>query len=177
MNLNYGLTWVLLCGFLVSTGQTRLSRRNSLTTTSEYLMIMKCKAKCLDDIVCEETCLRQLRSENKLGSCPKRPIAHEAQYQQNRISGYNDTQGNFFFDPNCIDMCGHWDYNCPHAERCCQTTCGTSCQRPPDLDRIKELPPTPCKLTVMESGRNIEICWKIYTEIRVNINDVFFKVF
>lgn len=158
MVLRSVLTWISVSAALISLATTNVSAREG-----DYLMRIKCRAKCLSHLelnsdFCDyEKCLNELRGERKLGNCPRRPlIVHDT----------NETRSNYLMDSNCIDACGSWDYNCPEAERCCPNSCGSSCHRPVDLDRVWALPPVPCKLSVMESRRKIEICWDVYTEIK-----------
>lgn len=134
----------------------RSSRSAQLIVTSDYMMQIQCRAKCLTEMnshECDyERCLRDLHFARKLGNCPRR-------------SRDNETIN--MLESNCIDACQNWDYNCPMAERCCPNSCGSSCQRPTDLDRIKALPPIPSILSVMELRRKIEICWDVYSDIQV----------
>lgn len=168
MSLHRVVIFMFLIGVLYSCGvrSQHLNRgiRNTHTSTSDYLMRIKCNAKCMSDHtshLCDyEACLKEMRGEMKLGNCPKRQL----------VLAHNET--NYLMDANCIDACGSWDYNCPEAERCCPNSCGSSCHRPTDLDRVKVLPPVPCKLSVMESRRKIEICWDVYTEIKVGIGGI-----
>lgn len=150
-----------LCGVLLARHTPQSSRRSSRNTqnlaTSEYLMNIQCRARCLSEqqsLECDyEQCLSELRSTKKPGNCPK------------RREFVNETVN--MLESNCIDACGNWDFNCPVEERCCPSLCGWSCQRPVDLERVKSLPPVPVKLSVMESRRKIEICWDVYAEIKV----------
>lgn len=171
MSLRRILLYLSLVGVLsVSVSSSQLLNRhsrNAHTSTSDYLMRIKCRAKCMSNHVshiCDyEACLKEMRGERKLGSCPKRLLA-------TTLIGNDTSRDNYFIHSNCIDACGSWDYNCPEAERCCPNSCGMSCHRPGDLERVKVLPPVPCKLSVMESRRKIEICWDVYTEIKVGLN-------
>lgn len=137
--------------------------RNVNLSTNEYIMQIKCEAKCLSshsNHFCDtDACLREIRLEKKLGSCPRKPLAHNL----------NATKTNsLVIDSNCIDTC-KWDYNCNDADKCCPNSCANSCHRPTDLHRVSALPPVPCQPSVMESRRKIEICWDVYyTEIKVH---------
>lgn len=163
--------WTYLFGAVILLASSGVSSRNTHMSTSDYLMRIKCRAKCLSDIhghLCDyEMCLKELRGEHKLGSCPSsssmviHPDPHHHQ------SDSNETASNYLMDSNCMDVCASWDYNCPEAERCCSNGCGASCHRPVDLEQVPLLPPVPCKLSAMESRRKIEICWNIFEEIRV----------
>lgn len=134
---------------------------------SDYMMRIQCRAKCLTteletDFCDYEKCFAELKASKKLGSCPKR-LSREAV-----AAAKNDTLF-YILTSNCIDACGGWDYRCPEAEKCCwPNSCGSTCHRPTDLERIKALPTIPLIHSVTESRyRSIEICWDIYTEIKV----------
>lgn len=163
------IAWIAILFLATSVCPRKMNRksRNTHMTTSDYLMRIKCRAKCLSDThshICDyDVCLKEMRGGGKLGSCPsKSAVIHHNHHLD------NETRSNYLMDSNCIDACASWDYNCPEAERCCPHSCGSSCSRPTDLDRVHALPPVPCKLSVMESRRKIEICWNIFEEIRVS---------
>lgn len=126
----------------------------SQSSTQEYIMRIQCQAKCLmsPTKLCHEQCLVDLKFGKKCGTCPRR----------NLTTGTPSNNATTWMEDNCIDTCSNWDYNCPEAEKCCPTACGSVCQRPSDVDRIKVLPPMPKYLSLMESqSRKVELCWNL----------------
>lgn len=164
VNYSVNMSWYRIYAWLAVLGILYSGVTAGSSHRSDYLMRLKCRAKCDDaksDICDFDACLQAMRSERKLGSCPKRSLVARSTHSN------GTTTNHLWSSSNCIDTCEDWDYNCPEAEKCCPSSCGTSCHRPVDLERIKQLPPIPSKLSVIESRRKIEICWGIYSEILV----------
>lgn len=146
-----------VCLLFIYVNDSHLAVTNTIDRNrNEYVMEVQCRAKCLKmhpSPCTVDDCLVEMQKARKYGSCPR---------QRGRELASNETM--LYLEHNCIDACGNWDYNCSDAEKCCPHSCGSVCERPTDLDKIKALPPTPSNLSLMETQfRTVELCWNVYT--------------
>ncbi|XP_053670150.1 anosmin-1 [Anopheles nili] len=117
---------------------------------TNYLLIARCRSNCTYDKQCYSKCLRNYMENSaykKYGDCPPKPPTK--------------------LDSLCLNTCDGLDYKCPGVEKCCEHSCGHSCQNPHGLDRIVGLPPVPIHVQLLEKGRNYrtaQIQWEMKLE-------------
>lgn len=140
-------------------GGTLLTRRHT-----DNLLIARCRSKCTntyDKMMCEGSCIREYlenSSYKKYGDCPKDPL--------NRL------------ETICLNTCQSTDYHCPGVEKCCNHSCGMSCQAPMGLEQVRGLPPIPFHVVLREAGKSFrmaQIQWDISLEEEMT-SAIFFVV-
>ncbi|KFB53275.1 AGAP003441-PA-like protein [Anopheles sinensis] len=117
---------------------------------TDYLLIARCRSNCTYDKQCNNKCVQNYLENSaykKYGDCPPKPPSK--------------------LDSLCLNTCDGLDYKCPGVERCCEHSCGQSCQTPHGLDKVKGLPPVPFHVLLLEKGRNYrtaQIQWEMKLE-------------
>uniref|UniRef100_A0A182NKX1 Anosmin n=1 Tax=Anopheles dirus TaxID=7168 RepID=A0A182NKX1_9DIPT len=116
----------------------------------DSLLTARCRSNCTYDKQCYSKCMRNYLENSaykKYGDCPPKPPSK--------------------LDSLCLNTCDGLDYKCPGVEKCCEHSCGHSCQSPHGLERVKGLPPVPTLVTLSAMGpmyRTALIQWEMKLE-------------
>uniref|UniRef100_A0A182XK45 Anosmin n=1 Tax=Anopheles quadriannulatus TaxID=34691 RepID=A0A182XK45_ANOQN len=120
------------------------------------LLTARCRSNCTynqqvstDKKKCYSMCIRNYLENSaykKYGDCPPKPPSK--------------------LDSLCLNTCDGLDYKCPGVEKCCEHSCGHSCQSPYGLDKVAGLPPVPGQIQLVEMGgsRTAQIQWDVKLE-------------
>ncbi|CAG9860195.1 unnamed protein product [Phyllotreta striolata] len=116
----------------------------------EPLVVARCEIRCWNEDernLCVKNCLQQ--GLEKPGSCPTKDISP--------------------FTQVCIQSCEK-DSQCSGVLKCCQHSCGVTCQTPVNLDFVIGLPNTPREPRVVEGRRKrtVHIEWSSLDEAYTN---------
>ncbi|XP_050069532.1 anosmin-1 [Anopheles maculipalpis] len=116
----------------------------------DNLLTARCRSNCTYDQKCYNNCMinyLENSSYKKYGDCPPKPPTK--------------------LDSLCLNTCDGLDYKCPGVEKCCEHSCGHSCQSPYGLERVVGLPPVPMHVQLLEmrgSYRTAQIRWDMKVE-------------
>ncbi|XP_052902783.1 anosmin-1 [Anopheles moucheti] len=117
---------------------------------TDNLLTARCRSNCTYDKQCYSKCMRNYLENSaykKYGDCPPKPPTK--------------------LDSLCLNTCDGLDYKCPGVEKCCEHSCGHSCQSPYGLERVAGLPSVPTHVQLMEMGRvfrTAQIQWDMKVE-------------
>uniref|UniRef100_A0A182PMZ5 Anosmin n=1 Tax=Anopheles epiroticus TaxID=199890 RepID=A0A182PMZ5_9DIPT len=117
---------------------------------TDNLLTARCRSNCTYDKQCYSKCMRNYLENSaykKYGDCPPKPPTK--------------------LDSLCLNTCDGLDYKCPGVEKCCEHSCGHSCQSPYGLERVAGLPPIPTQVQLLEMGRfyrTAQIQWDMKVE-------------
>ncbi|XP_035898020.1 anosmin-1 [Anopheles stephensi] len=122
----------------------------SIVSMNDNLLTARCRSNCIYDEKCYNVCMINFLENatyKKYGHCPPKPPTK--------------------LDSLCLNTCDGLDYKCPGVEKCCEHSCGHSCQSPYGLERVAGLPPIPTHVQLVEMGRfyrTAQIQWDMKVE-------------
>uniref|UniRef100_A0A182LRG8 Anosmin n=1 Tax=Anopheles culicifacies TaxID=139723 RepID=A0A182LRG8_9DIPT len=117
---------------------------------TDNLLTARCRSNCTYDKQCYSKCMRNYLENSaykKYGDCPPKPPTK--------------------LDSLCLNTCDGLDYKCPGVEKCCEHSCGHSCQSPYGLERVAGLPSVPTHVQLLDMGRvfrTAQIQWDMKVE-------------
>uniref|UniRef100_A0A182JNJ8 Anosmin n=1 Tax=Anopheles christyi TaxID=43041 RepID=A0A182JNJ8_9DIPT len=116
----------------------------------DNLLTARCRSNCTYDKQCYSKCMRNYLENSaykKYGDCSPKPPSK--------------------LDSLCLNTCDGLDYKCPGVEKCCEHSCGHSCQSPYGLEKVAGLPAVPAQVQLLEMGqfyRTAQIQWDMKVE-------------
>lgn len=149
-NCKFIVWFIVICALNIKklNGDYRKSYGAPLAS-SDNMLIARCRSECSlnggNMSTCENLCIKK-RAESsaykKYGSCPQTATYNVSMKLANKPFEI------------CTNQCKHNDFTCHGRKKCCEMSCGTSCQDAIYPRGYSEVPPIPKNVGIADKYKN-----------------------